>query len=186
MKRILTFFRDTGHLWILLILLVAGGGGFLWARAQMIPESYGERGPYRGDALHEVAAKPMVLQADKVCLECHTDVGEERAGTLHEAVRCIHCHGLANDHVAVARKAADGAELSVPAAAEWDGDFMTHIDLYITQDRATCVVCHESRVGMPEDFKKIIVAEHLEEMGAEEPASRQVCFECHGGHDTAP
>jgi hypothetical protein len=38
---------------------------------------------------------------------------------------------------------------------------------------------------MPEDFMKINVAEHLEEMGAEEPESRETCFECHGNHDTA-
>jgi hypothetical protein len=39
---------------------------------------------------------------------------------------------------------------------------------------------------MPEDFKKTNVAEHLEEMEADEPTSRETCFECHGGHDTAP
>jgi len=128
----------------------------------------------------------MMLQADKVCLECHTDVGEERAESLHKAVRCIHCHGLALEHVAVARKAAESADVSVPGAEEWDGDFLTSLDLYVTQDRATCLACHESRVGMPADFQKIVVAEHLEEMGASEPASRETCFECHGGHDTAP
>jgi hypothetical protein len=39
---------------------------------------------------------------------------------------------------------------------------------------------------MPADFKKIDVAVHLEEQGASEPLSRETCFECHGGHDTAP
>ena len=186
MKRILAFVRDTGHLWILLFMIVAGGAGFLWARTKMIPESYGERGPYRAAALDEIAATPMTLQADRVCLECHTDVGEERAESLHQAVRCFHCHGSGREHVALARDAAESGDSSLPPAAEWDGDFLTEVDLFVTQDRATCLVCHEAQVGMPEDFKKITVAEHLEEMGAEELASRAVCFECHGGHDTAP
>ena len=66
------------------------------------------------------------------------------------------------------------------------GDVRAYIDLFITQDRATCLVCHESMVGMPEGFKQINVAEHLEDMGAEEVKGRDVCFECHMGHDTAP
>lgn len=186
MKRLLTFLRDTGHLWIVLFLILAGGAGFLWARTQMIPASYGERGAYRAAALGEIAAKPMMLPADKVCLECHGDVGEERAESLHKAVLCIHCHGYGREHIALAREVAASGEGSVPPAQPWDGDFFTKIDLYVTQDRATCLACHESRVGMPADFKKINVAEHLEEMGADEPASRETCFECHAGHDTAP
>lgn len=186
MQRILTFVRDTGHLWILLLLIVIGGAGFLWARTQMIPESFGERGPYRGDALDEIAAMPMVLPPDHVCLECHTDVGDERAESLHEAVRCFHCHGTGQEHIAMARKAAESDNVSIPAAREWDGDFLTKIDLFVTQDRKTCLVCHETQIGMPEDFKKINVAEHLEDMGADDPTSRDTCFECHGGHDTAP
>jgi len=180
MQRILTFVRDTGHLWFLLFLIVAGGAGFLWARTKMIPESFGERGPYRADALSELAAKPMVLQADHVCLECHTEVGEERAESLHKAVRCFHCHGAGSAHVALAHEGEESA------AKEWDGNFLTKIDLFITKDRKTCLVCHETQVGMPADFKKINVAEHLEEMGAEDAASRETCFECHGPHDTAP
>ena len=180
MQRIFAFLRDTGHLWILLFLIFAGGAGFLWARTKMIPESFGERGPYRADALDELADRPMVLQADRVCLECHAEVGEERAESLHKVVRCFHCHGVGREHVSSAHEGAESA------ADEWDGDFQTKIDLYITKDRATCLVCHEVHVGMPEGFKKINVAEHLGEMGAEEPASRETCFECHGPHDTAP
>ena len=49
-----------------------------------------------------------------------------------------------------------------------------------------CLVCHEDTVGMPEWFQRINVQEHLEEMEASEPDSLAACFECHGGHDTAP
>ncbi len=186
MNRIVALWRDTRHLWVLLILVVGIGAVALMARARMVPESYGETGPYRARARDEIAAKPSVLIADATCLECHADVGEERAESLHKAVRCFHCHGVGHEHVALARKAAENPDLSVPPAAEWDGNFRTDIDLYVTEDRATCLACHQAVVGMPEDFKKINVAEHLENMGASETESRETCFECHAGHDTAP
>ena len=184
-KRIGVFLRDTRHLWTLLVLIVVGCAGFLFARSRLIPESFGQRSPYRADALEEIAAQPSVLYADSVCLKCHVDVEQERAESLHKAVRCMHCHGLGRNHVAQARKAAESSDSQIDPAEKWDGDFLTQLDLYITQDRATCLVCHEAKVGLPEEFKKINVAEHLEEMGAEAPHSRETCFECHGGHDTA-
>lgn len=186
MNWILTFFRDTRHLWMLLLLVVAGGAGFMFVRGQMIPEDFGEFGPYRAAAMTELAARPSRFQEDATCLECHQDVGEERAEAVHITVRCVHCHGLGEKHIAQARKAEEVEGATIDPAAEWDGDFMTKVDLYITEDRAICLSCHEEVVGMPEDFQKINVAEHLEEMEASEPESRETCFECHGGHDTAP
>ena len=182
----LIFSRDALHLWIVFFLIVAGGSVFLWAQSRLVPETFGQQGPYRAAALDEIAAKPSVFLADAVCLKCHAEVGEERAESLHKAVSCFHCHGLGREHVAQARKSAKSPGLSVAPAKKWDGNFMTHIDLYITKDKATCLVCHEDTVGMPKDFKKINVAKHLEEQEAEKPNSRESCFECHGGHDTAP
>ena len=65
-------------------------------------------------------------------------------------------------------------------------NFQTDVDLYITKDRATCLACHQAVVGMPKDFKKINLAQHLEDEGAEEPNSPETCFECHEGHNTEP
>lgn len=186
MKQNPLFSSDARHLWILVALIVAGGAGFLFMRNQLIPKSFGQRSAYRADALQEIAAKPSVLHADSDCLKCHTDVRQERAESLHKAVHCMHCHGIGRKHVAQALKAADAPDSPVEPAATWDGNFFTNVDLYITKDRATCLVCHEAKVGVPEEFKKINVAQHLEEQGAEAPASRETCFECHGAHDTAP
>ena len=182
----LIFSRDAFHLWVLFFLIVTGGSGLLWVRNQMVPETFGQQGPYRAAALDEIKAKRSVLVADTVCLQCHVDVKKERAESLHKTVSCFHCHGLGREHVALAQKAAKSPGLSVPPSKKWDGNFMTHIDLYITKDKAICLVCHEKRVGMPKNFKKINVAEHLKEQEAEKPKSRESCFECHGGHDTEP
>jgi decaheme cytochrome c component MtrC/MtrF-like protein len=186
MKGFIEFIRNTRHLWILGSLLAAGGTGLYFARERMIPESYGNSGPYRAAALAELAARPSVMQADSNCLKCHTKVGEERVETLHKAVRCVHCHGLGREHIAEAEKGAKTPGSSITKARPWDGDFKTAIDLYITKDKATCLSCHEAVVGMPKDFHKINSKAHLEEMGAKEPARRETCFECHGPHNTAP
>jgi hypothetical protein len=171
---------------MLSVLIFVGCASFLFVRSQLIPKSFGQHSAYRVDALDEIAARPSVLFADTACLKCHVNVEQERAESLHKVVHCMHCHGLGRNHVAQALKAVDLPDSRVDPAEKWDGNFLTGIDLYVTKDRATCLVCHEAKVGMPEKFKKINVAEHLEEMGAEAPGSREACFECHGHHDTAP
>lgn len=182
----MTSFHDTRHLFRLLSVLAAAGlvGGVV--RALLVPRDFGTIGPYRASALADNAARPSLFPADSTCHACHADVEHERAGTAHEVVRCAHCHGLGVEHVRLASAAKDDPAVKVAAAAEWDGDFLTKLDLWMTKDRRVCLSCHEAAVGMPDDFKKIDVAVHLEEQGASEPLSRETCFECHGGHDTAP
>lgn len=182
----MTSFRDTRHLWALATILAAAAGGLVVLRTALRPATYGDTGPYRAASLAENAALPSVFQADAICHECHADVEKERAGTLHEAVRCVHCHGRALEHVALARRAHDDSAVTVVPAAVWDGDFLTKQDLFISRDLATCMACHEAVVGMPADFKKIVLAAHLEEQGATDPTARDSCLECHGPHDTAP
>ena len=181
------FLWDTKHLWILLTLLVVGGAGAIAARSRMIPATYGDLsgryGPYRAAALGQISARPSILVADSVCQQCHQEIGEEREGTMHEAVLCMHCHGVGREHVEQARAAAKTGG-TVPPAKKWDGDFLTKIDLFVTKNRATCLACHEAVVGMPDWFQKINVAEHLEDNGSEDPESKEACWQCHGAHNT--
>ncbi|MCA9058783.1 MAG: hypothetical protein KDA85_09795 [Planctomycetaceae bacterium] len=178
----LLFSRHARHLWIMLFLLVLGGGGAFYGRQLLQPAGFGELGPYRSAALAEEMAHPLMLQSDETCLKCHADVGEARADSVHKAVRCSHCHGLGRDHVIAATLAADDSSHEIPAAEEWSGDFTSHQDLFTTQHRATCLACHERVVGMPAAFRSIVVADHLDEQGASEVDADNVCFECHDGH----
>jgi hypothetical protein len=176
------FSRDTRHLRILVLLISVGCATGLFARSQMVPADYGEAGPYRASALEEIAALPSRLHSDATCLKCHESVAEERVDSPHIAVNCSHCHGLGHQHIIDAELAAKTPDHPIPPAVEWDGDFRTKIDLFITENRFTCLSCHESVVGMPASFRSINVAEHLEEQGADEVKSASVCFECHTGH----
>ncbi len=176
------FSRDTRHLRILVLLISVGCATGLFARSQLVPADFGEVGPYRAAALEEIAALPSRLHSDATCLKCHESVAEERADSPHIAVNCSHCHGLGHQHIIDAELAAKTPDHPIPPAVEWDGNFRTKIDLFITENRSTCLSCHESVVGMPESFRSINVAEHLEEQGADEVKSANVCFECHTGH----
>lgn len=174
--------RHTRHLRVLLLLIIGGFAGVFLIRSQLIPNAYGDRGPYRAGALDEIASQPSQLTSDSSCLKCHTSVQEERAESPHQAVRCMHCHGNGHEHMAAALIAVESPDHPIPPAGEWDGDFHTKMDLFKTQDRATCLSCHTSVVGMPESFRSIDVAQHLAEQGAENVNARNVCFECHSGH----
>lgn len=178
----LLFSRHARHLHIMLLLVIVAGAGGLFLRQQLIPSDFGEIGPYRAAALAEEMSKPSILTSDAQCLKCHTDVEEARAESPHKAVRCFHCHGYGREHMEAALLAEKNPDHPIPPAQEWDGDFQTHIDLFTTQDRATCLSCHTRVVGMPASFRSINVAEHLEEQGAGEPNSKNVCYECHDGH----
>ena len=181
-NRHLLLSRHTRHLRLLLLLIIGGFASVFVIRSQLIPNAYGDRGPYRAGALDEIASQPSQLTSDSSCLKCHTSVQEERAESPHQAVRCMHCHGNGHEHMAAALIAADSPDHPIPPAGEWDGDFHTKMDLFKTQDRATCLSCHTSVVGMPESFRSIDVAQHLAEQGAENVNARNVCFECHSGH----
>lgn len=177
-----SFLRDTRHLQVLFLLLLTGGVCVAFVRAQLVPESYGQHGSYRGEALNELAALPHVLTSDTACLKCHEKIQEERAESPHTAVRCMHCHGNGHAHMAQALTAAASPDATLDPAKPWDGKHLSSVDLFITRDRAICLSCHQKVVGMPKDFRAIDVNMHLEEQGAENREGADVCFECHTGH----
>ncbi|MBQ17260.1 MAG: hypothetical protein CMJ65_09060 [Planctomycetaceae bacterium] len=186
------FLRDGRHLRILACALIALGVVTYLVQGQMIPETFGDLGPYRAAALEELKSRPSVLQSDATCLKCHDHVGEERAESPHKSVGCLHCHGIGRKHVEIARRAEKSEEIEIPAVEEWDGNPLTKVDLYVAHNKQACLSCHGAVVGMPEAFRKIVVADHLEEVGAlddldeETIKSKGVCLECHGNHDPAP
>jgi nitrate reductase cytochrome c-type subunit len=72
--------------------------------------------------------------------------------------------------------------LKLEPAKAWDKSFVSQIDLFITKDKAICLSCHQRVVGMPSTFRAIDPTKHLEEQGAADVSSPDVCFECHSGH----
>lgn len=182
MKTPFSFFRDTRHIQILLLLLLIAGGGAAALRSQLIPKSFGQQGPFRAEALERNAGLRRVHPSDASCVRCHQAVHDERAESPHQAVRCFHCHGIGQEHIQQAEKALTSTASPVNPASEWDHLFPSRVDLFTTKNRAICLSCHESVVGMPANFRAIVVKEHLETQGAENPEHEDVCLECHNGH----
>ena len=59
----------------------------------MVPRSFGECGPYRGDEVAQVTALPIAYARHQTFEECHLDVFEAKRKGKHAGVACEACHG---------------------------------------------------------------------------------------------
>ena len=66
-------FKDAEHLVRLAVVFAVVLLVFVLIRAHFIPKSFGEYGHYRGDALAELASKPMHYAGHQACEDCHSD-----------------------------------------------------------------------------------------------------------------
>jgi hypothetical protein len=74
-------------------------GLFLVIRHLLVPESFGQYGHYRGDALQEITAQEMKVASKAMCVECHWDVQEIIENDSHANLSCIICHGEGLAHI---------------------------------------------------------------------------------------
>jgi len=149
--------ENTKHIWraviLLLVLLVA----VVLGRQALIPESFGEMGYYRADALDEFMAKEMEHGPPGSCAECHDDVAEAKAAGGHARVQCEVCHAPLSTHVR-------------------DGDIVA--EMAINRTWHLCANCHQQLTARPAGMTQIDLHEHLEfEPGESIP--EDACFECH-------
>ena len=66
---------------------------FLIARHFLIPESFGEFGHYRADAIGEIAELPVHYAGKEVCIDCHDIEAEQISSDRHSGLSCEVCHG---------------------------------------------------------------------------------------------
>lgn len=83
----------------LIPLFIVFIGLFLIVRQLLIPDSFGQYGHYRGDALLEIASQEMKVANKAMCVDCHYDVQEIIENDVHAELSCIICHGAGLDHV---------------------------------------------------------------------------------------
>jgi len=107
-------------------------------REQFVPESFGEIGHYRADAVPEIAAQEIRYAGLQACAECHDDVAEAKAASFHRGLSCEGCHEAAADHV-------DDPTENLPVMPD---------------ARDTCNRCHEYIPSRPTGFPQIIAAIH--------------------------
>jgi hypothetical protein len=122
-----------------LILLAAGiVVSYGIARYFLTPKTFGEFGWYRGEALVELADRPITYAGKATCVEvCHSDEGAKLAKDGHKTLSCEACHGAAADH-------ADKPEVTKPPKLGY----------------STCIRCHEANPSRPKWHKQIVSKTH--------------------------
>jgi len=133
-----TKFKDAEHLIRLAGAFAIGIVVFLLLRSYFVPRSFGQYGHYRGDALTEIAAKPVSYAGHQTCEVCHGDVLEVKKAGKHAGVNCEACHG------ALAAHAADPASV-VPK---------------LPDTAVLCAQCHEQNIAKPKSFPQVVSKEH--------------------------
>jgi len=133
--------RDSAHLIRVAALFALGITLFLIARAFLLPSDFGRYGQYRAGALDDARARPIAYAGQVACVECHSDVGDERKAGSHAHVACESCHGPLARH-------ASGDDTTTPARP--DG-------------RTTCMRCHLASPSKPAAFPQIVLKDHADE-----------------------
>lgn len=131
-------FKDAGHLFRLAGVFVAGIALFLIVRGFLVPKSFGQYGHYRGNAVAEMAARPVKFAGHQTCETCHADVLGKKKEGKHAHVNCEACHGPLAGH-------ADDPTSVTPAK----------LDTAIL-----CARCHEENAAKPKTFPQVATADH--------------------------
>ncbi len=135
-------FKDSAHLTRLAAVVLLGAVAFVALRAAVIPKSFGRYGPYRGDALAEMMARPIRYAGHEACEGCHPDVLEIKSKGVHGHVNCESCHGPLANH-------ADDPASIKPVKPD------------VAQ---LCVRCHSQNPAKPSGFPQVVAKEHSQDL----------------------
>jgi hypothetical protein len=108
------------------------------ARQRFVPESFGDLGHYRADAVDVAAAQALQYAGWQVCADCHDDVLETKSGSFHRALSCEVCHQAAWAH-------ANGETDETPP---------------LPTRRDQCLQCHGYLPSRPTGFPQVVAARH--------------------------
>lgn len=151
----------------LAVIFAIGIAALLVLRQRFVPESFGEIGHYRADAIDVVATQDIQYAGWQACIDCHPDEAERKQGSYHRTLSCETCHGPAYDHV----EDPTGQLPLVPTGREG------------------CLYCHGYLPSRPTGFPQIIELQHnpMEPCGnchdPHDPTPPEVpgaCSACHG------
>ena len=137
-RNLMNALKDAGHLFRLAAVFLIGILAFLGIRGFLVPRSFGQYGHYRGDALADLAARPINYAGHQACETCHSDVLDKKKDGRHAHVNCEACHGP------LAKHADDPASVQPPK-----------LDTAVL-----CVRCHEANAAKPRSFPQVASADH--------------------------
>jgi hypothetical protein len=122
---------------IRLVLLTIGiVCAYFMARYFLTPQSFGQYGHYRGDALKDIRQREPYWAGRNECDTCHGEIVQKLAKAEHQGLSCETCHGPARAHV-------EDPEVKLPK---------------MSYDK--CVRCHEASPSRPKWLHQITPATH--------------------------
>ncbi len=138
-------FKDAGHLFRLAAVFLFGILLFIVVRSLLVPSSFGRYGHYRGDALAEIAAKPIVYAGHQACETCHGEIVDVKKNGKHAHVACESCHGPLANH-------ADDPGSVQPAKLD---------------TLSLCPRCHTANAAKPKAFPQVHPEDHSNGMACD-------------------
>ncbi|MDF1543790.1 MAG: cytochrome c3 family protein [bacterium] len=150
----------------LVVIFTLALAALIVGRQLLVPESFGDLGHYRADAVGEVAALDISYAGAQACLDCHEDIYDTKQEGHHQGLSCETCHGPAANH------------------AEAPDEFLP----LVPRGRDYCTPCHGYNPARPSGFPQIIEENHnpgescLTCHNSHNPAtpeSPQECAACH-------
>jgi hypothetical protein len=129
----------------LVYLTLAIVASYFVARGFLVPQSFGQYGWYRGNALKEIAALPVSYAGRAACAGCHDDPAGQLAKGSHKGLSCESCHGPGSAH----------AEDPTVAAPKPTGPRF-------------CLRCHELNLSRPAKFPQVETADHFPDQACAE------------------
>lgn len=150
----------------LLIVLVSIGvltaGGLLFKQL-LLPDSFGDYGPYRADAIREAAQVPIRHGTNAPCFNCHLYEAKIHKNGRHQTISCEFCHGTFADHIADNKKIG-----TLPVKKEKE----------IT---TLCLRCHNTEIKArhEEVIKTVAMPDHLKNQNVK---ITHTCNQCHHVH----
>jgi hypothetical protein len=141
----MSVFKHAGHLFRFAGLFVFAFLAFLVIRGFEVPKSFGQYGHYRGNAIGEIAARPVKFAGHETCETCHTDVAEKKNSGKHAHVNCEACHGALANHAQ---------------------DPMT-VKPVLPDTSVLCARCHTASAATPKGFPQVEPAEHSQGLSCE-------------------
>lgn len=149
--------EHTKHIWRAAFLLLAVLVVVITGRHFLIPDSFGEMGYYRYDALFEHMDKEPRHGSPDACADCHDEIAAKKAAGAHAPVKCEVCHDTLASHVK-------------------DGDKFA--DMRINRSWELCAYCHQKLTGRPAIIAQVDLREHLE-LAAGQSIPDEACVACH-------
>lgn len=138
------------------IVLIIGLVAMILVRIKFVPESFGEAGHYRADAIPAVASQEIQYGGSQICTDCHDGEDKAKRTSYHHGLSCEVCHGPSAVH-------ANDYEAQTPVIPRERGE--------------ACLYCHSYLSSRPTGFPQIIERLHN---------PLKPCISCHDPHDPTP